>query len=358
MFGFDDLRSDLYATGASSSNLLTRAALLDWDDALTRARNVVATCDQGSCKGRRITYDDVAAKRNGIAEVTSVLDYFGNNRSLIEGLTDAQIVDYVNAAGARNAVGHSVLVGDVLGGRTTDSSGRTVAATAFKAVFVLVNRKEEFTGSPVRWTTGNTESTPPHPSPRPTPSLAQNLDPTTYAWEIEFAESTVESRQGGLNLFPFSSAYEESEQAKAINNDIGLLVIGYILLIAYVHFVFSRASWVRSRSNLALWGVFSVLLTIATVLGLVSAIGVDFNLVTQSLFLLLLGLGIDDALVITEAFSDTLPRGGVKSRIASAVARAGVSITVTSLTDVVAFATGLMSSLPALQGACAVWAHS
>jgi len=325
VFGYEDLRSDLYATGSTSANLLTRAHLLSWFDALERVRGVTAVCDQGSCDGQQITYDSVAAKRNGIAELTSVLDYFGNNRTLVQELTDSAILDYVNNPNARNAVGQPVFVDDVMGGRTTDANGRTVAAKAFKAVLVLKNDKEEISGSP-------------------------NMDPATNAWEEAFAKATVNTMQGDLELFPFSAAYEQSEQDEAINSDIGLLVIGYILLIVYVHIAFSRASWVRSRSNLAIWAVMSVILAIATVMGLVSAMGVNFNLVTQSLFLLLLGLGVDDALVITESFGDTPARGfDIKQRIATAVSRAGVSITVTSFTDIVAFGTGLMSSLPALQ---------
>ena len=75
----------------------------------------------------------------------------------------------------------------------------------------------------------------------------------------------------------------------------------------------------------------------------------------------LLGIGVDDAFVIANAFDRE--REGVSresedddalvKRGARALARAGASITVTSATDLVAFAISATSSLPALASFCA-----
>jgi hypothetical protein len=64
---------------------------------------------------------------------------------------------------------------------------------------------------------------------------------------------------------------------------------------------------------------------------------------------------VDDAFVIVNAFNQErkLPRSqednqGITQRSARSLARAGASITVTSLTDLVAFAISSASALPAL----------
>lgn len=75
----------------------------------------------------------------------------------------------------------------------------------------------------------------------------------------------------------------------------------------------------------------------------------------------LLGIGVDDAFVIANAFDrerEGIPRESeddesLVKRGARSLARAGASITVTSLTDLVAFAISSTSALPALASFCA-----
>ena len=75
---------------------------------------------------------------------------------------------------------------------------------------------------------------------------------------------------------------------------------------------------------------------------------------------ILLGVGVDDAFVIVNAFNRErkVPRNSesnedITKRSARAMARAGASITVTSLTDLVAFGISASSRLPTLASCCA-----
>lgn len=67
---------------------------------------------------------------------------------------------------------------------------------------------------------------------------------------------------------------------------------------------------------------------------------------------ILIGIGVDDMFVLIFALEGTDPDQPVNTRIAQAMSTAGVSITITSLTDLFAFALGTMSRLPALSGFC------
>jgi hypothetical protein len=62
---------------------------------------------------------------------------------------------------------------------------------------------------------------------------------------------------------------------------------------------------------------------------------------------ILLGVGVDDVLVLLESFRMariTIPNGGtVETRVRFATERAGVSITITSATSVIAFSLGSMT---------------
>ncbi len=99
--------------------------------------------------------------------------------------------------------------------------------------------------------------------------------------------------------------------------------------------------------------------------GLSSLFGLFFGPVHSLLPFILLGIGVDDAFVIVNAF-DRERRGRrtsednaeLSKRCARALARAGASITVTSATDLVAFGISSASSLPALASFCAYAAIS
>ena len=90
-------------------------------------------------------------------------------------------------------------------------------------------------------------------------------------------------------------------------------------------------------------GIASVAMAIFVSYGLCSAFGVFFGPVHSILPFLLLGIGIDDMFVIVQCWNN-LPNEERKQnlpiRIGPALRHAGVSITVTSITDFAAFAVG------------------
>ena len=107
-----------------------------------------------------------------------------------------------------------------------------------------------------------------------------------------------------------------------------------------------------------------VLSTIAG-FGISSLCGLFFGPVHSLLPFILLGIGVDDAFVITNAFNRERnnPRNGEEDehlikRCAKGLAKSGTSITVTSATDLVAFAISSSSALPALASFCAYAAIS
>ena len=66
----------------------------------------------------------------------------------------------------------------------------------------------------------------------------------------------------------------------------------------------------------------------------------------------LIGIGVDDMFVLLNALADVPVDLPVPERIARTMASAGVSITITSLTDVAAFALGTTSRIPAISAFC------
>jgi Niemann-Pick C1 protein len=115
---------------------------------------------------------------------------------------------------------------------------------------------------------------------------------------------------------------------------------------------------------MSLAAVVMVVLSTRAGFGFSALCGLFFGPVHSLLPFILLGIGVDDAFVIVNAFnrerkvaraSET--NADLTKRLARGLARAGASITVTSLTDCVAFAISSQSSLPALASFCAYAGH-
>jgi len=80
--------------------------------------------------------------------------------------------------------------------------------------------------------------------------------------------------------------------------------------------------------------------------------GVPFTNMTMIFPFVLYGVGLDDTFVITGSFFRTDPTKDVILRVEETMEEIGLSITMTTLTTVLAFALGMGSSVPAIIWLC------
>ena len=97
-------------------------------------------------------------------------------------------------------------------------------------------------------------------------------------------------------------------------------------------------------------------LAIIASFGLCSLLGLSYGPMHTMLGCLLVGLGVDDAFVIVQEFNNSEEadqKNDVKrplyKRIGNGLRRAGVAITITSMTDVIVFTVGASTVLPSLR---------
>ena len=151
----------------------------------------------------------------------------------------------------------------------------------------------------------------------------------------------------------------------AFDKEIGRSVTGDIPLVAAAFTAISIATslgqwFVRkpdvSFATAANWGVFTVALGVASGYGVVIWCGVKFTSLAQIGPFIFLGVGVDDIVVLLEAFRlarETIQDGGsVRQRFEFVAERAGVSIAITSFTNFLAFALGSMTVIPAVHWFC------
>lgn len=277
-----------------------------------------------------------ASRFDGVCQclVTSILRQWNYDVATLQ--NDADFMSTLNAYGSRDDLSAT------LGNPVFDDNGTLLSAESFTLSYFIDDRTEE-AGSDEKGT---------------------DEDPINEGWEKDVFLATVESVPSdftSLSVDYLSGRSFSDEFGSAITGDLFLVQVSYVVV-----FLFLGASLGRiipgpeSRWTMSLAALFMVGLSTAAGFGLSSAFGLFFGPVHSLLPFILLGIGVDDAFVIVNAFNRERVGGRsgesnseLAKRGAKALARAGASITVTSFTDLVAFAISASSSLPALASFCA-----
>jgi len=190
-------------------------------------------------------------------------------------------------------------------------------------------------------------------------------DPTKEAWEKEAFLSALQSDDAktdypGLSFSYITERSFSDEFGTAIQGDLVFVQISYIIAFIFLGATLGRLCGSGSRWAVSLCALLLVAASTLGGIGLSSYLGLFYGPVHSLLPFVLLGIGVDDVFVIVNAFNRerTSPRekeddDQLRQRSSDACARSGASITVTSLTDMVAFAISSSSALPALASFCA-----
>eukprot|EP00892_Ulva_mutabilis_P004763 jgi/Ulvmu1/2659/UM014_0114.1 len=193
-----------------------------------------------------------------------------------------------------------------------------------------------------------------------------NADPAVmelwhYAVEGAFwpdstaARAAFHSRFTATDLFFFLPRSVISAVDASITGAIDLVAIAVVVICTFVSLVFFRRDTVFTRSSLALLGCLCIALSIGAGFGLSFYLGVPFTSVTQVLPFILLGIGVDDLFVIIrslEEVDELHPGLDMESRFRKVLNGAGLSVSVTSLSNIAAFTMGSITEIPAVRWFC------
>ena len=158
--------------------------------------------------------------------------------------------------------------------------------------------------------------------------------------------------------------------SSTIWGDVSNLILGFSIVFIYVNLMLGKFNMVEQRVRvpepvagcyippqgyLSLIGLASVGMSIGFSYGFCSLCGLSYGPLHNIIPFLLLGIGIDDMFVTMQCFNNLGPedcRRPLAHRFGLTMSRAGCAITVTSLTDFLAFAIGGTTVLPALKSFC------
>eukprot|EP01064_Diplonema_japonicum_P017117 TRINITY_DN2517_c0_g2_i10.p1 TRINITY_DN2517_c0_g2~~TRINITY_DN2517_c0_g2_i10.p1 ORF type:complete len:881 (+),score=122.77 TRINITY_DN2517_c0_g2_i10:721-3363(+) len=249
----------------------------------------------------------------------SVLTFWNHNKTLLE--LDPNPVGTVNTIAWRTLHPTGPPLSYYLSTTKSDAAGNIVSAEAMRLEYVLHSND-------IDWVVGYEEQI------------------------TDAASSEKRDLPLGIQSYLHTDGGQDKAAEEAISNDLSSLIAGYMMMVVYSSLVLGRQRFTYSHASLGLLTVVSVLMSTFSAYGLMWYIGVKFNNVTQVLILVLLGIGIDDTFVIMDSWWDAAHIPDMKERMIAALRHAGPAITVTSLTDCVAFLAGSGTVFPALRDFC------
>lgn len=269
------------------------------------------------------------------------LELWKSNHERIQNLSKEDIIAKLNRTEVSPQTGHPALFVSLLGGVETNSSGFVTSAKSLLTTWSLhINFSE------IDSTTRN---------------MAGTEDWATYNTMI-FEEKFIETMQrlkreldtDDIKIYYAAGRSYGDISSKTLFQDIDKLFIGVGLMMIYMILVLSKYSWVEIRFTLTTVGLLNVGMAYISGCGL-SSLLFFYSPVHTSLFFIILGLGVDDIFVIMSALRE------VKSEtknlklpeiMGRTLEKAGASITITSLTDIIAFFVGGTTVLPSLKSFC------
>ncbi|XP_051872132.1 patched domain-containing protein 3-like [Pristis pectinata] len=158
--------------------------------------------------------------------------------------------------------------------------------------------------------------------------------------------------QKNIEVSYFTSVSRQEEFEGNAEKIVPLFSITYFLSISFSITSCMRFDCVRNKVWVAALGVISAGFAVLSGFGLLLFCGMTFAINTANAPFLILGIGVDDMFVMLASWQKTKVHAKVEDRLAETYADAAVSITITTLTDVLAFYIGIATPFRSVQSFC------
>ncbi|KAK1560393.1 hypothetical protein Q3G72_026113 [Acer saccharum] len=178
------------------------------------------------------------------------------------------------------------------------------------------------------------------------------------AWEKAFIQLVKEElvpmvQSSNLTISFSSESSIEEELKRESTADIITIVASYLVMFAYISVTLGDAPslstlYISSKVLLGLSGVMLVVLSVLGSVGFFSAIGVKSTLIIMEVIpFLVLAVGVDNMCILVHAVKRQPLELALEGRISNALVEVGPSITLASLSEILAFVVGSFIPMPA-----------
>ncbi|KAF3628716.1 putative serine/threonine-protein kinase Cx32, chloroplastic-like [Capsicum annuum] len=185
-----------------------------------------------------------------------------------------------------------------------------------------------------------------------------NYSKKAVAWEKAFIQLVKDEilpmvQAKNLTLAYSSESSVEEELKRESTADAITILISYLVMFAYISLTLGdtprfSSCYISSKVLLGLSGVILVMLSVLGSVGFFSAVGVKSTLIIMEVIpFLVLAVGVDNMCILVNAVKRQPMELPLEGRVSNALVEVGPSITLASLSEVLAFAVGSFIPMPA-----------
>lgn len=272
----------------------------------------------------------------------NILQMWSSNETQINNLTWKKIVEKINRLKFNPETGHPENFTKILGGIRYNKRGEILSAKSIISSWFLALNLSNI-ADPRNQNSAGTSKLATYEVLK----YEEKLDEAFQKFKKEFDDDYFE-------VFYSVSRNFADISSKSMFQDIYKVVIGVTMMVFYMIFVLSKFGWIELRCPLAVVGLLNVGMAYFSGCGLASLM-FPYSPFHTSLFFIIMGLGVDDIFVISTCLKKTTANHKnltLPEKFGKTLAKAGTSITITSLTDIIAFLVGATTMLPSLQSFC------
>jgi Niemann-Pick C1 protein len=161
----------------------------------------------------------------------------------------------------------------------------------------------------------------------------ENEPEPQMSWEEEFIKVGRKERKH-LKVYVAASRSQDDELARAIAGDMMPFMAAIAIMTTFTAFFLGPFDLLEGRYVLGACGVYMVLLATYAGFGIAGFCGLPVTSITAFLPFIMLGIGVDDMFIITNAYDSTSKSLSPPQRVQLAMARVGMSISFTTITDI------------------------
>ena len=174
-------------------------------------------------------------------------------------------------------------------------------------------------------------------------------------WETSFISRMKElkSQLTYTDLFFTAERSMDDSISDSSSSDISLISITFTVMITFACLMLAKfINPIRGHNWLALSGVISTALGILCGIGAAVAFGVPFISLVGVVPFLVVSIGIDDMFILVDEYDRQTDNMAPRDRVKFTLSKVGSTITMTTLTDVIAFYLSTTTSFPAIRYFC------
>ncbi|XP_077981333.1 patched domain-containing protein 3-like [Glandiceps talaboti] len=171
-------------------------------------------------------------------------------------------------------------------------------------------------------------------------------------WEKAMMSFLEQYKTEKISFTYYTSQTLDAELAKSIQKILPPFTVTFCVIILFSVICCSSFDCVTSKPWLGLLGVLTAAMAILSSMGLLGFCKVDFINAVASMPFLILGIGVDNMFIMVAAWRRSPAYLPVEDRMAQTFKEAAMSITITSVTDVLAFCVGAISDFPGVRIFC------